>query len=579
MNNSNKWAPILESIGISKDHARFADLCEYAEIQKNLFKSNNINESVNNANQYNTQGFGKVVAPGINGTPGQMGTAGSGDIAQMLLPASVKIAAHTPGLNLVPVINVNSNRVDMLFYDWKYDDYATFDNAGGQEERGTTFKLDLNATQITALKAFVIGQGVKIMRGILSAPVYMELTSLAIPTPTQVTDSTVAPKNKLGVVEFKGFSKIDNMPMFRIFTQDNAASTGGWGFNGGVSNTLPNDDLSIAEHFSVQGATLTTPTPTITTLGFNGVAIVTWALAPTAAENKVTPAFEVSLHEDVMKDFTSNRNKTGMARDEWDASTANKIGMDSFVKTIQIGVRHIAATLRLSEINDYQRMHGINIVDKTREQLVTQIQQEISIEIVEKVKEMGEKNRQELMTMSGGVSMFDLDIAKYTGAGLYESSFSLTRVLWKKVIGASFFIKTDGKFGNADYAVVSGTMVANLSEMNGYSVLPMKNNQLNLGKSIEAIGSLDGITVYVDPHMMPGDNTIYLGRVGTKEDPGLKFFAYMLAENVEVTSERTMAPHLYLYTRYAIGEYGFFPQKQYMAIHVEDAGQQAEVLW
>lgn len=559
MINSNKWAPILESIGISKDHARFADLCEYAEMQKNLFKANSINENVNNANAYNSRGFGAVTMPGVNQTPGQLGTAGSGDIAQVLLPASVKIAAHTPGLNLLPVINVNSNRIDLLYYDWKYDDYATFDK-GSVEERGTTFKLDLPKTEIDALKAAVIANGVKILRGMLSEPVFLVLNNTSITGISALSNISVAPQNKEGIVQFMGFSKIDGLPMFRIFTQDNAASTAGWGWKQEL-NTLPDDAYSIAQHFSNgRAAELTFTGGTTITLSTNATAL------------------EVSLNEDVISDFSTNRTKTGMNRGEWDASTANKIGMDSFVKTVQIGVRHIAATLRLSEINDYQRMHGVNIIDKTREQLITQLQQEISIEIVQKVKEMGEKNRTELINIAGS-SMYDLDISKYTSAGLFENTFSLTRILWKKVIGGSFFIKTDGKFGNADYAVVSGTMVANLSEMNGYSVLPMKNNTLNLGKSIEAVGAIDGITIYVDPHMMPGDNTIYLGRVGTKEDPGLKFFAYMLAENVEVTSERTMAPHLYLYSRYAIGEYGFFPEKQYLAIHVKDAGSEADILW
>jgi hypothetical protein len=70
--------------------------------------------------------------------------------------------------------------------------------------------------------------------------------------------------------------------------------------------------------------------------------------------------------------------------------------------------------------------------------------------------------------------------------------------------------------------------------------------------------------------MSPADLTVYMGRVGKTDEPGLKFLAYMLAESVEIVSEKTMAPRLYMYSRYAVTEFGFFPEKQYMALKVED---------
>lgn len=564
MNNLQKrWAPVLESIGVSKDHPRFTTLCEYAEIQKNLFKATAVRESVNNANQYNTRGFGDVVMPGVAGTPGTEGTAGSGDIAQTLLPASVKIAAHTPGLNLLPTINVNSNRVDLLYWDWKYDDYATWDNSE-QEERGTTFKLDMDKADKDAIKAWLKANGVKMNRGMVDKTVFFTLdgTTLAgTGAADPIVDFETAPKDKRGKVQFLGFARIDNMPMFRIFTQDNAASTGNWSWKNTL-NTLP-ESGSIVEYFqSGENATFE----------FLGD-------APFAVTGD-PKAYEVSLLEDVISDFGTNRQGTGMTRGEWDVTTANKIGPDTFVTTVQIGVRHIAATLRLSEINDYQRMHGIDIVARTRDQLVNQLQQEISIEIVEKVKEMGERNRQEVIDLSPtGESIFDMDVNKYVASGLYENTFSLARKLWQKVKSGAFFIKSDGRWGAADYVVCSATMASQLAEMKGYVVLPYQNHNIDTSRSIDAVGSLDGLTIYIDPNMMPGDNTVYLGRVGSNEDPGLKFLAYMLAEQVEITAERTMAPHLYLYSRYAIAEYGFFPQKQYLAIHVHDDGHEADVLW
>jgi hypothetical protein len=54
-----------------------------------------------------------------------------------MLPGAVKIAAHTIGLELAPMINVNANRVDLLYFDWEYDNNNGFDS----DERASTFKF------------------------------------------------------------------------------------------------------------------------------------------------------------------------------------------------------------------------------------------------------------------------------------------------------------------------------------------------------------------------------------------------------------------------------------------------------
>ena len=82
-----------------------------------------------------------------------------------------------------------------------------------------------------------------------------------------------------------------------------------------------------------------------------------------------------------------------MTRGQWDTDEAGKIGPNSFTKSVEIGVAHVSAALRLSEIGDWKRMYGVDVVEKTKAQLVNQISQKISVEIVEKVKELGLRNR------------------------------------------------------------------------------------------------------------------------------------------------------------------------------------------
>ena len=174
-----RWGKIVEKLGIT-DLDKKSKMVEYAQIHADSLQSGMIKENVGYSNISNTMGMGAVANPGFSGVPGMPGTAGSGDLAQTLLPGALKIWAQTPGLDLVNTINVNSNKVSLLYYDWKHDDNTGFDD----DERVTTFKIDMTGTtgnaDLTALKAFLRAQvaanGVQELRGRLSKSLYFHLS-------------------------------------------------------------------------------------------------------------------------------------------------------------------------------------------------------------------------------------------------------------------------------------------------------------------------------------------------------------------------------------------------------------------
>jgi len=552
-----RWKPIVEKLGVTNAQ-RINELCEYAEMHSSAITAGMVKENVAYANPANTAGMGAVTMPLMGNTPGIPGQAGSGDLGQTLLPASLKIAANTPGLELLPTINVNSNRVDLLYFDFKYDDVASLDV---NDERASTFKFASSAVD-SAMRAAMLTFGITELRGRISAPLYWKFNALG--TGTVGTITTTAPgADKQGWLQFKGFSRIDGRPMFRAWIQSNTASSGAWTF-APTLNTFP-----------VAGSILTA-----LNAGFVDSAAPFDGLAGNVAV-AATDISMVSLNEDFIDDFTSARKASTMTRGEWDTDEAGKIGPDSFVKSVQIGVVHVSGALRLSEIGDYKRMYGVDIVERTKAQLVNQIQQKISVEIVEKVKEMGLKNRATAPVAPTGLAtglalagitdgtMFDMSVSATAGALGGEQSASIARKLVAKIHQASAFVATDGRIGGIDYIISSGTVVSTIRSIAGYTVNPF-DAKLGGPMQLQPAGTIDGIKVYIDPYMNPADLTVYMGRVGTKEDPGLKFLAYMLAESVEIISEKTMAPRLYMYSRYAVTEFGYFPEKQYMAIKVED---------
>ncbi len=558
-----KWKPIVEKLGVTSTE-RINELCEYAEMHSNNLIGGMVKENVAYANPANTAGMGAVSFPTLSGTPGLPGGAGSGDLGQTLLPASLKIAANTPGLELVPTINVNSNRVDLLYFDWAYDDTNGFDN----DERSSTFKFrptaDANLTTLKAfLRAEMTANGVTELRGRLSKSLYFHISGGALGAAVAAYDATVKPTGSLlGWVQFKGFSRIDEMPMFRVYTQSNTASSGAWTFNQTL-NTFP-------------------ATGSIISLLSAGVIDDTLTSAASHTITAVSTVSLVSLNEDIIDDFTTAREKNAMTRGAWDTDEAGKIGPNSSVKSVEIGVAHVSAALRLSEIGDWKRMYGVDVVEKTKAQLVNQISQKISIEIVEKVKEMGLRNRttapaapaaMAAALAGGGITdgkMFDMSVTAIASALGGEHNASIARKLWSKINQASYYVATDGRIGGIDYIVTSGAVASILKSIESYSINPMPATRMAIQGQLQPAGVIDGVKMYVDPYMSALDLTVYMGRVGKTDEPGIKFLAYMLAENVEITSEKTMAPRLYMYSRYAVTEFGFFPEKQYMAIKVED---------
>ena len=102
-----------------------------------------------------------------------------------------------------------------------------------------------------------------------------------------------------------------------------------------------------------------------------------------------------------------------------------------------------------------------------------------------------------------------------------------------------------------------------------YTINPAEIKMAGQG-NLQPAGSVDGIKIFVDPFMAPNDLTIYLGRKTTKEEPGIAFLAYILAQSVELVPEATFGHTMYMYSRYAVAELGHFPEKQYLAMKVYD---------
>jgi hypothetical protein len=218
----------------------------------------------------------------------------------------------------------------------------------------------------------------------------------------------------------------------------------------------------------------------------------------------------------------------------------------------------------------------MDIVQKMESILVNELSQTISKQIVNKIFEMGTLNRSlaplaaNITTLGTTAStIFDLNTAYVSTVG-GETTHAVQRKLITKIAHASNYIATEGRVGPAQYLITNGGLAAALQDIAGYTINPLKSKMNSQGQ-LYPVGSIGDISIYVDPYMRYNDNRIVLGRKNNPDQPGIIFVPYLMAQSISIISEATFAPRMLLRSRYAVTEVGWYPQKQFMTIVVNDA--------
>jgi len=581
-----KWSPVLENMGVVGDRIEW--MSEYAELHS-------INENAY-ANA-TTAGMGGFVSAQPGTLPGLLGggagfgsqagidrNIGSGDLGQNLLPVAMKIAAQTIGLDLVAVKPTPGPKIDLLYIDFQYDDLS---DVGGMS-RPQVFKLSAVGDTGSMLlvkaainAALVSAPGItQTQGGLEGGRLFVKNSHLVSSTitPTVPTQLDIDPAGVVtglqGALEFLGYSRIDGFPMFRAWRQANStpggsqAGTGTYAYQfDQTQNTFTSTASMTSQLLWIGGATAGT--------------VDTYT-------SEVTIEL-ISALEDQLPGFSANWTSNlssgdyPMNRQTDEDTYSSVIGPKVSTKSVAVGTIEVSTSLRRTEIEDIKANTGMDIVQKMESILVNELSQTISKQIVQRIFALGQANRATSPVQAGlGVtsvvatasSIFDLDTAYVTRNGGIggETTHAVQRKLITKLAHASNYIATEGRVGPAQFAVTNGGLAASLMDIAGYTVNPVKS-KLNGQGQLYPVGQIGDIQIYVDPYMRYNDNRIVIGRKNNPDQPGLIFVPYLMAQSISVISEATFAPRMLLRSRYALADVGFFPEKQYMTIVVNDAAQ------
>jgi hypothetical protein len=153
-------------------------------------------------------------------------------------------------------------------------------------------------------------------------------------------------------------------------------------------------------------------------------------------------------------------------------------------------------------------------------------------------------------------------------SGTYENLSTLQRRLFSRILASANIVANRGRRGPANFIVTNANIASALQDISQFTFAPFTNTLTQNNGTLYPVGSLAGMTVYVDQNMAFNDTRILVGRKGGDDEPGLKFMPYMMAESIQTISEGTMSPKIAVKSRYALVEAGHLPETMYFCFNV-----------
>lgn len=560
------WSPLIESKAGITDSSKKSWLTKYCHYHS-------LNES---AGAYNTlgvvNGMGNVAPPAYPGMSSFAGSNaattnfganqgfynpinnGSGDKFPSLLPLAIQVAAKTVGFDIVPVIPMSGPTGILSYLDYVY--------AGGKIAGATSSGSGTNDLADAP--------------SMIKFPVYQSTlgtgtTGATAGTFTVGTTYTIARSGGTLTLIFVGLSRIDGFPIFRI---NNITE----GYN--VASIIDGSPVNIVTSGFYTGSS---------SAGVNYSAQLVKAL-----EDHIQGFSGAGFNNDQQwqgpyVDGTKTYNP--MLRGVAESTYFNSMGLSTFTKFVEAETFQVAASVTTEQIQDLNKQFGIDVISMIENALVNEVSQAINKHILARAFALGWSNHNQFyntqnqnlnlnLILGGGTGTTDAYINKSDAnvtmpipagpaTSSYENLSTLQRRLYSRILAAANVVANQGRRGPANFLVCNAAIASALQDISQFTFAPFTNTLTQNNGTLYPVGSLAGMTVYVDQNMSYADNRVCVGRKGGDDEPGLKFMPYMMAESIQTISEGTMSPKIAVKSRYALVEAGFLPETLYFTFFVQ----------
>lgn len=590
------WAPILEEKTGIKDSNKLGWMSKYAH-----YHSLNEGFAYPQASLLNTPGMGNVApASTVAGGASNFYSAnalGSGDKFPSLLPLAIQVAARTVGFDIVPVIPMNGPAGVLTYLDYVY--------AGGRDVNAPGIK---GQNGLTGNSAFTDKFTVfKISR---SSSVIGASAAAALSTAT-AGDGYVFTASAVGagvdglLTAFVGKSRIDGGYIFRILgesTAVTATTASAVTYDAIPANTqtitladVLDGSATLYSAASISPNALTNPssytTGTLTIVGTAGEMDATAELVRALEDHIAGYAGAGPLDNAAFSgDATSGLVPyEPMRRGVGETTQYRTMGLQAFTKFVEAETYQVAATVTTEQIQDLNRQYGIDVVSMMENALVNEISQSINKHILSRAFALGWQNHADFNAVDGvnlnlslvdqtgtitarfigkenslvDITCPDIQVYGTSSATTFENQGTFQRRIQSKVLAAANVVAQRGRRGPGNFVVTNLQIATALQDSAQFTFYPLANTINQNNGALYPLGTIAGMTIYVDPNMKYEDTRVLIGRKGADEEPGLKFMPYLMAESIQTIAEGTMAPKIAVKSRYALVEAGFHPQTQY----------------
>jgi hypothetical protein len=568
-----KWSPMIESTTGLKDKERLNWISKYAHFHA-LNEAEMGGVSAPYSTLYNVPGVGSAVPASVAATTGaqfyQSTAKGSGDKWPALLPMSLQVAARTIGFDIVNVVPMPGPTGVVSYLDYVYAggkqpfgaqpavspataNPATFQGATAYSkyEAPHAFKLNMDSSAKDYIFA-VAGTGSTFAPG----------DSVSFGTGTDASLSAT----------YIGKSRIDGFPMFKTGT-----------FSGGATNLA---DI------------------------FDGTAQM---VADTSIFTIKTYPTLISTLEDQVQGFTGSGQTDNdawsgtftdgtalyepMERGVGEMQYPRALGLQLFTKFVQVGTYQVSVSVTQEQIQDLNKQWGIDVIAMVENAGINEISQSINKHILSRLFALGWKNHVAAYAVEG--INLNLDLTSTTastttayaypdvngatsstmvlpgykvyptaGAG-FENQDTIIKRVMALTLAAGAVVMQRGRRGPANFIVTNMKLAVAMQTNSQYAFSPIANTFNQNNGSLYPLGTIAGMTLYVDPNMLYSDTRVLVGRKGANDEPGTVFCPYLMAESVKLITEGTGAPKVIIKSRYALVDAGWHPETQYVTFYVK----------
>lgn len=588
MNKNNKqnlaqivesWTPAIKQLtnnAVNESNPdKLAWMCEYAHNHTMALNEEAVGGvSFPYQTLNNTMGIGNAVPASFAGQTAadqQNGKSfGSGDKWPSLLPMALQVAARTIGFDLVNTVPFQGPTGVLPFLDYVY--------AGSKEAYGGTPAIN-GATANPQVgvngrtPAYELYDAPHAFRCKIAADPSANVTKAdVVKAIVEACDEndfiTIGEDNGTTMkVQFIGLSRLSADPMFKVMPgQTNIALGKVFGAEnktavtvGDTTFTLKNARLISALEDQIQG--------------FTG--------AGKYDSDRWTGTFQDPHHL-----YEPMDRATG------EMQYPRQMNLKVFTKFVTVGTQSIAVAVTQEQVQDLQKQWGIDVLKLVENAAINELSQSINKHILSRLFALGWKNHVQAYEAEGINLNLDLtqeadtdvSFVTYTEEGEVEwampvnkpanyGAFENTDTTFKKIgvnmLAAGNVIMQRGRRGAANFVVTNWKLATMLQSNAQYAFSPIANTFNQNNGSLYPVGTIAGLTVYVDPLMHTQDTRMLVGRKGDKDEPQVVFCPYIMAESVRLITEGTASPKVLVKSRYALVDLGWYPQLNYLTLYVK----------